>query len=175
MWWCTWGPSSKASILGYLVVSQIHSIPTHHSKKEESPKLGLWMLGALYTRAWRPVTTEIQNMSLVENAETTPLHFTLELESLNGQESLNWWSPTWQAAKHNDAWSITFSSSLLERGDFNTKIMTPWHFKISSQSWIYYWNWLGRKVHMSKLTRNSVLLRTQLHTSLHEGSFYTKT
>lgn len=153
VWWCTWGPSSKASILGYLVISQVHSIPTRHSKKEKSPKLGLWMLGALYTRAWGPVTVEIQNISLVKNAETAPLHFTLKLESLRGQESLNsWtWGPSWQAAKCNDPWSIKFSSSLLERGDSNTKIIWPWHFKISSQPLIYYWNWLCRKVHMNKL------------------------
>lgn len=36
-----------------------------------------------------PVAIEIQNMSLVENAETIVPHFILELDGLMGQASLN--------------------------------------------------------------------------------------
>ena len=46
------------------------------------------------------MTIEIKILSLVTNAETVPLHFTLELEGLRDQGKLNdempTWSLTWQ-------------------------------------------------------------------------------
>jgi hypothetical protein len=42
-----------------------------------------------YTRTQEPVTTEIYNLSLEENAETVPLYYPLELECVRDQGSLN--------------------------------------------------------------------------------------
>ena len=49
---------------------------------------------AHFTRAQGSMTIETQNLSLVENAKTIPLHFILELEGLVDQGSLNDEKPT---------------------------------------------------------------------------------
>ena len=46
---------------------------------------------ALCTRAWGPAGP-LKNLSLVENAETVPLHFTLELECLRDHGNYVWWN-----------------------------------------------------------------------------------
>ena len=47
--------------------------------------------GLIYTRAWGPMTIEIENLSMVESAGIIPLHFTVELEGLRNQGRLNGW------------------------------------------------------------------------------------
>jgi hypothetical protein len=72
--------------------------------------------GPLYTRAWGPLTHELdlQIMWLVEKFEMVKVHFTLDLEGLSDQRIWAEEKSTWHL--HGNKWTMSHSQPILPHG-----------------------------------------------------------